>query len=76
MHLLKARSNPVPSKLKRKKIQIGSTFKEFQDSKKKDGNMGKQGQAQEEKLFLQHGPNGQPIMAPMPKGKDAKMNTK
>ena len=70
LHLLKANSKPVPVGRKRRKIAAAGTFDEYLQSKKKQAS--DQSPA-DEKLFLQTGPNGQPIMAPKPNAKDAKM---
>ena len=70
--MLKANSKPVASDRKRKKIPAAGTFEEYLESKKKPEPKKMAKAPSEEKLFLQNGPNGQPIMAPMPGNKDAK----
>ena len=80
LHLLKANSKPSKSGKKRKHIPIMGTYEQYTESKKKADSSGKMAQApaipnqnEGEILFLQPGPNGQPIMAPKPNNKDVKM---
>ena len=74
--MLKANSKPVAVDRKRKKIPFAGTFEQYQESKKKPVPGYEAQDPPEEKLFLQTGPNGQPIMAPLPKAKDAKKGQK
>ena len=78
MHLLKARSKPVPTKLKRRKIQILGTYKEYAESKKKPIPQDPKGQpkpqGQNQNLPPGGGSSILQFMAPGPNTKDQKMN--
>ena len=81
LHLLKSKSKPIPSEKKRRKIEIFGTFTDFSKKKNRADSQNKNTTAQKQlpmggssQLILQTGPNGQPIMAPPPNAKDAKMS--
>ena len=76
LHLLKANSKPIPTKLKRRKIQLLGTYKEYAESKKKPVPV-KDPIAQSKPPVGSGQIQGNGIlqfMAPAPNAKDAKMN--
>ena len=78
LHLLKARSKPIATKLKRRKIQILGTYKEYAESKKKPIPPDPKAQAKPQGQHPQPGGGSSILqfMAPAPNAnaKDAKMN--